>query len=265
MHPLRIQRSLVAGSNPFMQPWKSLAERARAERRPASQENPFVALELAGANLIEQAMDMARDMRDTAYELTFFGLWGSPAARQYGRSHAGGRTLKNVHELQGLPEAQMALARMTQGGFVEAVIRMLVMLAESRGGVRRDRLERSARVLTSDQPFAALSQEQRTLAIREQTLIVTLAPDAALATLPKLLPTREQRELALQVVRYVPGRIDEMAPHTLETLRRMAEVLDLPMFTDDILEDPLASHAVPENGRARGGRRASVANEVVKG
>ncbi len=269
MHPLRLQRSLAAGSNPLMQPWKALAERAREDRQPASPSNPFAAMERAGAGMVEQAMDMARDVRDMAFELTFLGMWGSPAARQYGRSHAGGRTLKDIHELRGLPEAQMALLRVEQGGFVEAVIRMLVMLAESRGGVRRDRLERSARLLTEDQPFAALSQEQRTLTIREQTLIVTLDPERALATLPKLLPTREQRELALKTVRYVPGRIDEMAPHTQQALRRMAEVLELPTVAEDVLEDPLSAAplsaapgaegeapAEPTGGRASGGNVA---------
>ena len=56
-------------------------------------------------------MDAARDLRDMAYELTFFSLWGTPAAREYGSRHAAGRTLKDMHELIGLPEPQMALAR----------------------------------------------------------------------------------------------------------------------------------------------------------
>jgi pimeloyl-ACP methyl ester carboxylesterase len=273
MHPLRIQRSLVAGSNPFMQPWKALAAQARASREKARPGNPFVALELAGAQMIEQAMDLSRDLRDMGYELAFFGLWGSPAAQHYGRGHATGRTLKDIHELHGLPEAQMALARTAQGGFVEAVIRMLILLAGSRGGVRRDRLERSARVLTTDQPFAALTLEQRTLVIREQTLIVTLAPEQALAALPKLLPLRDERELALRVVRYIPGRIDEMAPHTVEALRRMAEVLELPPISDDVLDDPLAAaprrdaEPAAESARARGGKakpQASPAGEPAK-
>ncbi len=245
MHPLRAQRSMMSSANPFMLAWKAMAAQAMASRKAASPDNPFVALETAGARMVEQAFDLARDLRDMRQEISFFSLWASPAAQHYGRSHATGRTLKSMHELQGLPEAQMALARIAQGGFVEAVIRMLVMLAESRGGVRRDRLDRSAQVLTTDQPFAALTLEQRTLVIREQTLVVTLAPKAAMAALPELLKTREERELALKVVRYIPGRISDMAPHTFETLRQFADVLDLPPITDDILEDPLATHTPP--------------------
>jgi hypothetical protein len=37
---------------------------------------------------------------------------------------------------------------------------MLVLLAENRKGVRRDRLERSSRVLTEDEPFASLGAER---------------------------------------------------------------------------------------------------------
>jgi pimeloyl-ACP methyl ester carboxylesterase len=243
LHPLRAQRSMLSSSNPFLLPWQAMASQARASRQPARPDNPFVAWETAGADLIEQSMAFARDWMDMANELAFFGLWASPAAREYGRSHAAGRTRKNPHELLGLPEAQLALARVEQGGFVEAVIRMLVMLAESRGGVRRDRLERSAQVLSTDQPFAALTQDQRTAIIREQSLIVMLAPDEAFASLARLLPSPAERELAFRVVRYVPGRLDEMAPDTVATLRRIAEVLGLPGFSEDVLEDPLAAPA----------------------
>jgi pimeloyl-ACP methyl ester carboxylesterase len=262
MHPLRMQRAMMAGSNPWMMPWAALAEKVRTDRKPLAPENPFAAMERAGADLIEQAMDFQRDLSDMAKELAFFSIWGSEAASRYGQSHAAGRTRKNMTELRGLPEAQMALARIGQGGFVEAVIRMLIMLAESRGGVRRDRLERSAQVLTTDQPFASLSAEQRALIIREQTLIVTLAPAEAMDALPELLRTPEERERALRVVRYVPGRIDEMAPHTLETLRRMAEVLSLQPFSDDVLEDPLATPALPPPAAAKPAKSRRAAEEA---
>jgi tellurite resistance protein len=194
-------------------------------------------------------MDLQRDLSDMGRELTFFGLWAAPAAYSYGKSHAGGRTLKDIRELIGLPEAQMALSRISQGGFVEAVIRMLIMLAESRGGVRRDRLERSSHVLTMDEPFASLTQDQRSMIIREQTLVVTLAPEEAMASLPALFEDAEEAARALRVVRYIPGRIDEMAPHTLEILQRMAKVLRQPPITDDVIEDPLAQQA-PATGDA---------------
>jgi hypothetical protein len=118
---------------------------------------------------------------------------------------------------------------------------MLVLLAESRGGVRRDRLARSAAVLTGDEPFASMNPETRARIIREQTLIATLAPEEAVATLPSLLPDPMERARALAVVRYIPGRLDEMAPHTLEAIQRFARTLGLPPVTEDMPADPLAS------------------------
>jgi hypothetical protein len=251
----------MAGSNPWMMPWSILAQQLQVQRRPLQERNPFAEIEVATADLIEQSMDLQRDLSDMGRELTFFSLWAAPAAHSYGKTHAAGRTLKDVRELISLPEAQMALSRIAQGGFIEAVIRMLIMLAESRGGVRRDRLERSAHVLTMDEPFASLTQDQRSLIIREQTLVVTLAPEEAMASLPALLPTAEDRTRALSVVRYVPGRIDEMAPHTFETLRRMAEVLGQPPITEDVLEDPLVTPPLSQEPTKAEARKPRAAKE----
>ncbi|SEB03431.1 alpha/beta fold hydrolase [Rubrimonas cliftonensis] len=239
MHPLRVQRGMAAAPGPMGAMMKMMASAVARDRQPAAQDNPFVAAESAAAELLEQTIDVARDLRDMLYEQTFFALWGGPLARAYGASHAHGRTRKLSAELKGLPEVVSAVQRIEEGGFVEAVIRMLVLLADSRGDVRRDRLERSAGLMAGDGPFAQLSPERRALVIREQSLIATFERERAFETLPKLLPDPEDRALAMRVARYVPGRIDEMAPATLDALRRMAAILEQPPFTDDVIENPL--------------------------
>ncbi|MEP0235894.1 DUF3141 domain-containing protein [Roseibium sp.] len=239
-HPLRMQRALFSSQNPVVAPLADLAERTRAARQPAEADNPFVQAERIGAELFEQSLDMFRDLRDTAYEMSFYSLWGTPYARWFGRTHQPGRTLKDKDELKTLPAVRLALRHIEQGGFCEAVIRMLILLADSRGSVRRDRLERSARVLTKDEPFKSLTVDERSLILHEQNLVIEFSPEDAITTLPKLLKTEEERRLAAEVVQYVPGAIDEMAPHTLDMLQRFREVLDLPPLTEDITEDPLA-------------------------
>ena len=82
--------------------------------------------------------------------------------RRIGASHAFVRTRKDPNELRFLPEVQAILLGIDRGGFAEAVIRMLILLAKSRGSVRRDRLERSSNVLTRDEPFSSLGAERRT-------------------------------------------------------------------------------------------------------
>ena len=239
MHPLRAQRVLFSSRNPLMAPLQGMAASVAKQRTPATADNPFVELEQLGADLIEQWLDMYKSLRDMAYEVAFFSFWTHPLAHWFGRSHARRRTLKDKNELRSLPEVQAALAHISDGGFVEAVIRMLVLLAESRGNVRRDRLERSARVLTQDEPFRSLSMDERARIIHEQTLIVRFEMERAVETLPNLLPDPEERALAAAVAQYVPGAIDEMAPHTLAMLQRFHDVLGLPQVTADVLEDPL--------------------------
>lgn len=111
------------------------------------------------------------------------------------------------------------------GGFEAAVIRMLILLAESRGSVRRDRLERSAEVLTTHEPFASLGAEKRAALIREQSIIVEYESQAALSALPRLLPSAVQRREALACVHYIVGAREDMEPHSLAMLESMEQLL----------------------------------------
>jgi pimeloyl-ACP methyl ester carboxylesterase len=240
LHPLRLQRSAFSSRNPLVAPLAAQAKQAQDQRTPVGPENLFLQIERATADAIAQSLDLMRDLRDMAYELTFFSVWGSPWARWYGRTHQPRRALKSLDELRALPRVQSALMRIDQGGFVEAVIRMLILLADSRGSVRRAPLERSARTLTHDHPFRALTPEERALIINEQTTIARFEHDRSIEILPALLKTEAERDLALKVVRYIPGALADMEPATLAMLQRFHRVLGRPEFTGDITEDPLA-------------------------
>jgi len=227
-HPSRVRRRMFSDENPFMRPVAAAASAARADRKPASADNPFVALEKWWAAGVVQAFDVWRDLRDAFYETAFLAIYGAPVMSRLAASHAFERTRKDPKALRYLPEVQAAMLGLARGGFEEAVIRMLILLAESRGEVRRDRLERSARVLNRDEPFAALGPERRAALIREQGIIVQFAPDWAIAALPELLRDTAQRRKAMDVVEFIAGSYEEMEPEMLQTLQQMHEALDLP-------------------------------------
>lgn len=243
LHPMRLTRALASSSNPAMQPVEGLAAKVKAERRKAAAGNPFLAAEAFWVQGTETMIDFLRDSRDMGYELYFHSIWGSPWGRAFGRTHEARRTLKNQNELRGLPEVATALMTVELGGFCEAVIRMLVLMAENRRQVRRDRLERSAHVLTRDEPFRSLGAERRAMIIHQQTLIATFEPERAIETLPLLLGDRNERELAMQAVQYIAGDTEEMLPTTVVLLQRFREILGLDPLIGNVSRDPLSAPA----------------------
>lgn len=241
LHPQRTSRAVLSSRNPVMKSVESMAAKVRANRNAPDPANPFVKAESLWIEAATQAIDLWRDQRDMMVEMAFLSMWGTPWARAFGRQHELRRTLKDQTELRALPQVQAALAGIETGGFAEAVIRMLVLMAENRKGVRRDRLERSNRVLHEDEPFASLGTEGRARVISEQTLIATYEPERAIETLPALLKTPEERDLAIRVAYYVPGDPDEMAQGTRALLHRFCDVLGVARRNEPVTVDPLAA------------------------
>lgn len=245
MAPMRVRRRALSSRNPAMRLVGAAAERARGGRTPVGRANPFVGMERIWAAGLEQTLDLGRDLRDAWREAAFFSIYASPVMRAFGAPYVRPRRLKTRAELAALPEVRQALLHIRSGGFVEAVVRMLILLAESRGAVRRDRLERSTRLLAQGAPFAALGAQRRAEIIQEQTVIVEFAREEAILALPELLRAPEERALAGRAILYVAGAAADMAPGTLALIGRIRGLLGLPPeaaeMAEDGAEDPLAA------------------------
>ena len=223
----RVQRRIFSDENPLMKPVAEMARKATQESNKINPANPFLALEKFWAASVEQSLDMVRDLRDAAYEASFFGIYGSPLMKRIGEPQAFERVHRTTKELRFLPEVQAILLGVDRGGFEEAVIRMLILMAESRHEIRRDRLDRSAHVLSNDEPFASLGPEKRAALIREQAVIVEFERERAIDGLAQLLTTPEQRERAIKVVEFIAGSLEEMEPHTIQILQKFHAALGL--------------------------------------
>jgi pimeloyl-ACP methyl ester carboxylesterase len=242
MNSIRVGRGAFAGRNPAMTAVATCARQVRAQRKTAPAANVFRQAEALWVELVAQAIDLRRDMRDAWSELAFYGLYASPLMEWVGRTHNFQRTLKDPAELRFLPEVRAVLRNIERGGLAEAVIRMLIVMAEARGSVRRSRLERSARVLTHDEPFASLGAERRAELIHEQSVIVNFEMDNAIEALANLLPGQDERQKAVGVVEFIAGALEEMEPHTIQALQRFRRVLALPpLEVRAALADPLAA------------------------
>ena len=122
----------------------------------------------------------------------------------------------------GVPDA---LDRIDLGDFADGVIRMLIFLANSRKEVRRSRLERSNQMLLSTEPFASMKPKHRTRMIHKESLIVGYEPEAAMAALPKLVRTDDERRQALALCEQIAGPREEMSRETVDMMNRLALTL----------------------------------------
>jgi hypothetical protein len=152
-------------------------------------------------------------------------LWAAPPVQALGERLSRRISDAPQEDLRALVSVQDALDRIEQGGFAEGVIRMLIFLAHSRKEVRRSRLERSNRMLEATAPFASMKPKQRTRLIHRESLIVGFEPEAALAALPTLIATPEERARALALCWEIAGPREEMSQATLDMMSRLATIL----------------------------------------
>lgn len=229
MHPLRLERSMFSSRNPFLAWLPSAAERVRESRKPVAEDNPFVVMERAWADLVEAGYDRRGDLKEAVTESLFFAMWANPLAAWYGKPRERVRARQSAEALRTLPEVVSALDRIEAGGFAESVVRMLVLVAATRTKVRRSRLERSFSMLTTEEPFASMDVQARARLIHEQALIARYEPEKALASLPGMIVSAKDRRRAIAQVEHVVGADDaDMEAATREWLANARRLLELP-------------------------------------
>lgn len=222
LHPLRLQHHFFSHRNPLFANLGEMAAAVRARRTPAGKDNVFVRLELVHADLTERGFDLYRDARDAAIEIAFHALYGTPWMRRLGAAR---QARVRSHDISKFPHVQQAIRKARMGGYAEGVIRMLILLARARGAVRRDRLERSDKLLHSRPPFNSMTPEVRSHMIYEQSLIVQFAGNEAVTTLADLLKDPVDRYRSLNLVLDVAGPVEDMDGPTTAMFMRFQRVL----------------------------------------
>ncbi len=111
--------------------------------------------------------------------------------------------------------------------YPEAVIRILILLARARKSVRRDRLDRSNEILTTQEPFVSLGLAARNRLIHQQGLCVEFEPELALSSLAQLLPETQDRVRAIDTCEFVVGVAQDMSDDTQDMFNCIRQVLSV--------------------------------------
>src|SRR3974390_799931 len=83
LNPLRLGYSVFSDKNPMMRVVGPMAEQVKAERSPASADNPFLAMQQKFSSAMVQALNMFRDMREEHVERSFHTIYGSPLVQAW--------------------------------------------------------------------------------------------------------------------------------------------------------------------------------------
>ena len=233
MQPNRLQNSLLSDQNPWMQPLEQLAEWVRANRQPVSPDNPFLAMEKAMSKQITDGLKRYGETRDRASELMFNAIYTSPwlqaalGLRSASAEAPATQARDEVHEALVQQKVAALRARIDQGGLREGVIRIVLYAGAAEGSVdtRGYRMAERLREEHFAAELPALPPAERREFIKEQFFMLLLDEAGALAALPKLLATEEDRRRALEAARSVLSAIGELTQSRKERLARVEEIL----------------------------------------
>jgi pimeloyl-ACP methyl ester carboxylesterase len=189
LHPLRAQRWLVSDLNPWLAWLGPAAQMVKAQRQALPPEDPARRVEAALSELTSASLDYYRAVRDAVSEAAFYQVYGNLFSLYLADKPAGTRPAA------GEPVAKKALASIAKGGYPEALARVAFLLARKGEPLPLSRIELKRELMDDYREFLTDIPRDEQRRIRgEQEIIVGREPDEAVATLPRLLAKRTDRD-----------------------------------------------------------------------
>jgi pimeloyl-ACP methyl ester carboxylesterase len=248
-HPQRAQRWAVSDLNPFLWPLKGLADLARAHRAPRDSEGPMAAMERCAATITSATWDLYRDLRDASVETTFFRTYS--AAGLAAPAEAEDASPEKPVDFRSAGPVKEALSHIEEGTRTAAIVRTALLLMKAGTGRRRlSAMKRTRELVGKDVGLIDMPAEAAREIIREQSYIVDFEPERALAALPKLLSTPEDRRITLDLLARLEGKIEANPKQTalLGDIRRLLTP-DRPITAKVAAEQSAAAYEAARRAR----------------
>jgi pimeloyl-ACP methyl ester carboxylesterase len=227
LHSLRVQRWFFSDINPIMWPVGEMASKVEADRKPASQDNPFRRLEDMGSEMITAFWNFYRDMRDAESEAKFFQIYGSMIALGASGDVKPGLQPLQQPDPRELPFVKEALAQIEKGGYPEAIARISSLIGRFAGTIPLLRLEQAEEIVRSDKVLSKLTEDQKRHLRSEAEVMALLEPEFTLHALPKLLAKKEDRERAMSILQW-GQTLDDLTKEQRDMIGKITAVLSEP-------------------------------------
>jgi hypothetical protein len=228
VQPLRLGYGLFSDKNPLMRGVAPLAEKARAGRKPADPDNPFLKIQGQVSDTLTGSLQALGDLYGKAAEATFHAVYGAPWVQGWlGVTPRNGRVRPKpgnspAHEAALVAQAEELRTTMSEVGPLEATVRAGLYIAGGQHAIDARTFEVLRRTLKAH-PEIDLTRFKAVA--REQWARLVLDEKAALQALPKLLPAdAETRRAMFEEIRTIVTATEELEG---EAWRRLEEMKDL--------------------------------------
>jgi pimeloyl-ACP methyl ester carboxylesterase/tellurite resistance protein len=256
MHPLRLERFALSDLNPMLWPLQALAQAVRQNRRQVAPDNPFVKAEHEVSRQIEESLDRYRDLRDRGQEVMFKTIYNSPLVEALAGLRAPYADARKPRARDEQAERTLAAriaaikTREEQGGFAEAVLRIMLAVAQAEHMFDARGFRLAQRIKQEHPELRRIPREQIRAAAKEAAFMLRFDQERALAALPLMLPSVEARREAVGIVRLIGYADGEITPESEAMLAKIERILGLE-------EKPGA--AEPPAGESKGERQGRAA------
>ena len=260
LHPLRLQYTLFSDANPWMASVSHLADSVRNNRKEASPDNPFIAMQERGSKQIVAALDSWRDSSEKMSERTFLTVFGLPTVQAAlgidpAATRSASKAVKNPlhHRLLETRIAELK-ARIPLGGLRAAVIRGLIYAGMSRQAVDERGFEMARRLRRQ---HGDLSLAEFKNLVREQFNMLIIDQDAALSAIPAMLPDDGKvRSEALALIEQILAARGDLSG---EVRQKLGEIERL-FRVDEKVNTPTHSIGKSRTERLAGDRTRAMAS-----
>jgi pimeloyl-ACP methyl ester carboxylesterase/tellurite resistance protein len=234
LHPLRLQRYPISDLNPMMIPVAAMANMVRKYRRPVSSDNVFVALEKHFSKGIEDCLNFYRDIRDLSEESVFKTLYGNPIVKQFFNKQLPEEMQTEINRQKEAQQVQSALEdedvwlnRMTEGGFPEGVIRIMLAMANADHIIDKAEYIVSENIIRSHPVLQKMKPAKFKKMVKEQSRILQTDQELAIDTLVKLLKTPEERTEAFAIAEKIAMADEILADEEKTLLETIKKTLNI--------------------------------------
>ncbi len=232
MNLQRQRYAAYAELNPMMWGVRAAAEFVRANRVALSPDNPLRAAEAAMVKTVETALQSATTQRDLAIERMFKTIWTNPflialagGAASFADARKPAASQERAYRQLKDLRLQALEAREAHGSFTQAILRVLYAAIDETGVVDSRAFAAAREAKLAHPRIRALDRASFLRDAKEAALMVALDKDNALEHLPYLLPNKEDRREAIELLQEIMKWRPDVAPEVRAVLDRVERIL----------------------------------------